>query len=67
MEGFAICTKQSLISELHGVSETTNLAQLFAGEVLPVDDSQANLYVGGFMLEWMGLNVPTASGIVPKP
>jgi signal transduction histidine kinase/CheY-like chemotaxis protein/HPt (histidine-containing phosphotransfer) domain-containing protein len=41
--------------------ESIDLAMRFEGRVLLVDDNQTNLFVGGLMLERMGLDVRTAS------
>ncbi|MFT7246655.1 MAG: signal transduction histidine kinase/DNA-binding response OmpR family regulator [Candidatus Azotimanducaceae bacterium] len=41
--------------------ESIDLAMRFEGHVLLVDDNQTNLFVGGLMLERMGLDVRTAS------
>lgn len=49
------------IEQPESIEDETDLAQLFKGRVLLVDDNQANLFVGQLMLERMGLTVRTAS------
>ncbi|MFN3235569.1 MAG: response regulator [Pseudomonadales bacterium] len=58
---FVLDLELDRIGEPPADTEETNLAQLFRGNVLLVDDNQANLFVGSLMLERMGLNVRTAS------
>lgn len=58
---FVLDLELERIGEPGSIEESTNLAQLFNGKVLLVDDNQANLFVGGLMLERMGLSVRTAS------
>ena len=58
---FVLDLKLNRIDQPESLEEETDLAQLFKGRVLLVDDNQANLFVGSLMLERMGLSVRTAS------
>jgi signal transduction histidine kinase/CheY-like chemotaxis protein len=62
-EGTSFNFSLSLIRSNHvsAREESMDLAMKFEGHILLVDDNQTNLFVGGLMLERMGLDVRTAS------
>ena len=58
---FEFSVELTRIDEVVATDSGTDLATQFEGKVLLVDDNQTNLFVGGLMLERMGLVVRTAS------
>jgi signal transduction histidine kinase/CheY-like chemotaxis protein/HPt (histidine-containing phosphotransfer) domain-containing protein len=58
---FEFSVDLTCIDEVVASDVDTDLATQFEGRVLLVDDNQTNLFVGGLMLERMGLDVRTAN------